>query len=65
LIPISGGEIVLDMPFFMNNDSWFYFDGEKFALTAEAPPEARESLDEFYREEEAILNGGKDHELQA
>lgn len=51
---------MLDMPFFMNDDSWFYFDGERFALTAEAPPEARKSLEEFYKEEDAILNGGKE-----
>ena len=37
-----------DMPYFMTNPDWFYFDGEKYVLTDEAPEKAKESLKEFY-----------------
>ena len=41
-----------DMPYFMENNEWFYFDFEnkKFRLTSSAPPEAKESYNEFYHE---------------
>ena len=46
---------MLDMPYFMTNESWYYFDGEKFVLTEEAPEKAKESLEQFYRDEEKLL----------
>lgn len=43
---------MLDMPYFMENDDWFYFDiGEKkFMLTEEANQKAKRSYAEFYKE---------------
>lgn len=43
---------MLDMPYFMENEKWFYFDGKKrkFVLTKEAPAEAKKSYREFYNE---------------
>ena len=49
---------MLDMPFFMTNPNWFYFDGEKFRLTEVAPKEAHESIEEFYKDEDEMLKGG-------
>ena len=46
---------MLDMPYFMTNKDWYYFDGERFVLTAQAPEEAKESLEEFYRDAKEIL----------
>lgn len=45
---------MLDMPYFMENEKWFYFDGKKrkFVLTKEAPAKAVKSYKDFYREEE-------------
>jgi hypothetical protein len=39
------------IPFFMTNDSWYYFDEEtyKFYLTDTATTEAQESYDRFYK----------------
>lgn len=44
-----------DMPFFMEDSSWYYFDGKKFVLTDKAPEKARKSLQEFYQTEKQIL----------
>lgn len=41
---------MLDRPYFMENEKWYYFDAEdfKFKLTEEAPQKAVESYKEFY-----------------
>ena len=39
-----------DMPYFLTNEEWFYFDGNRFVLTDKAPKEAEESLTEFYND---------------
>lgn len=38
-------------PYFMTNKKWYYFDDTEFMykLKYEAPPEARESYEEFYK----------------
>lgn len=43
---------MLDMPYFMTNEDWYYFDGKakKYRLTPKAPQKAKESYDEFYKE---------------
>ena len=40
------------MPYFMENDEWYYFDyqAKKYVLTEKAPKRARESYAEFYKE---------------
>jgi hypothetical protein len=50
---------MLDMPYFMTNPDWFFFDGEKFRLTETAPEKAKESLKQFYEDENKMLKGGK------
>ena len=50
---------MLDMPYFMENPEWYYFDGVKFVVTENAPEKAKESLNEFYKEEEEMLYGTK------
>lgn len=47
-----------DMPYFMTNPEWFYFDGERFRLTKKAPEAARASLRDFY-EGEAEMGYGR------
>ena len=54
LTGISGGRKMQDMPYFMTNDAWFYFDGKHFVLTEAAPEKAKESLEAFYAAEEAM-----------
>lgn len=41
-----------DMPYFMENEEWYYFDYEKkrYMLTDKAPKEAIESYEDFYKE---------------
>lgn len=41
---------MLKMPFFLNDKNWYFFDEneKKYKLTPEAPPEAKESYEEFY-----------------
>ena len=46
-----------DMPYFMENSSWYYFDGKRFVLTDKAPEKAKKSLEEYYRAEEQMLSG--------
>ena len=43
---------MIDMPYFMTNKEWFYFDYQKrkFILTDKAPQKAKKSYNEFYRE---------------
>ena len=47
---------MLDMPFFMTNNDWYFFDGERFVLTENAPDKAKESLEQFYEDEKNMLN---------
>jgi hypothetical protein len=46
---------MLDMPYFMTNKEWYYFDGKRFVLTDKAPEEAKESLAEFYKDEKELI----------
>lgn len=43
---------MLDMPYFMTNEEWYYFDykSKKYLLTDKAPEKAKESYKEFYKE---------------
>jgi hypothetical protein len=45
---------MLDMPYFMTNDEWYYFDYQKrkYVLTDKAPEKAKDSYKEFYKEVE-------------
>ena len=49
---------MLDMPYFMTNKEWYYFNGERFVLTDKAPDEAKESLAQFYKDEKELIEGG-------
>ena len=44
--------MTLPKPYFMENESWYYFDEEEFCykLTSEAPQKAQESYKEYYSE---------------
>ena len=48
--------MLIDMPYFMENADWYYFDYEegKYKLTEKAPEAAEESYIEFYRELNAV-----------
>lgn len=46
---------MLDMPYFMTNKDWYFFDGERFVLTESAPDKAKESLEQFYEDEKNML----------
>lgn len=48
-----------DIPFFMTNDSWYYFDGKRFVLKRDAPEEAKKSIEEFYKTEKEIMGYDK------
>lgn len=48
-----------DMPYFMTDSAWFYFDGKRFVLTDAAPEKARESLKAFYETEGAMGYGNR------
>lgn len=50
---------MIDMPYFMTNEKWYYFDyGEKkYKLTKLAPKKAKDSYVEFYKE--VSTNGNK------
>lgn len=43
---------MIDMPYFMQNKSWYEYDfkKKKYVLTKEAPKRAIESYKEFYKE---------------
>lgn len=45
---------MLDMPYFMTNDEWYYFDYQKrkYVLTDKAPEKAKDSYKQFYKEVE-------------
>lgn len=40
-----------EMPFFMTNDEWYYFDENehRLKLTEKAPEKAKKSYEEFYK----------------
>lgn len=48
--------MTLDIPYFMTNEKWFYFDPKKqwYFLTDEATEKAEESYKEFCKEFEAV-----------
>ena len=39
---------MIEMPYFMTNKEWYYYDGEMLKLTDKAPKKAIESYKEFY-----------------
>lgn len=43
---------MIDEPYFMQNDKWYYFDYKKrmYVLTEQATERAKKSYKEFYRE---------------
>ena len=43
---------MVDMPYFMTNDEWYYFDFGKlrYVLTDKAPEKAKTSYDEYIKE---------------
>ena len=43
--------MTVDMPYFMTNNEWFYFDlkKKKYVLTDKAPDKAKKSYKEFYK----------------
>lgn len=43
--------IIAELPYFMTNDDWFYFDEAewKYKLTQNAPQEAVDSYNEHYK----------------
>lgn len=56
---ISGSDdMIADMPYFMENEAWYYFDYDKrrYELTDKAPKEAIESYEKFYKQLEIYNN---------
>lgn len=45
-----GGSMFVDMPYFMENEEWYYFDfvERKYKLTEKAPQKAIESYKKYY-----------------
>ena len=43
---------MVDMPYFMENEEWYYYDYQKrmYILTDKAPDKAKKSYKEFYKE---------------
>lgn len=43
---------MIDMPYFMTNEEWYYFDykNRKYMLTDEAPDKAKRSYKNYYKE---------------
>lgn len=43
---------MVDMPYFMTNEEWYYFDYQKrkYILTDKAPDKAKRSYEEYYKE---------------
>lgn len=39
----------VEIPYFMLNEDWYFFNGKNFELTAQAPEEAKKSLEDFYK----------------
>lgn len=46
-----------DMPYFMKDQTWFYFNGKEYVLTEKAPQKAVESLKEYYDTEREMGYG--------
>lgn len=48
---------MVDMPYFMTNDEWFYYDykTKKYKLTEKAPYKVKKSYEDFY----SNIYGGK------
>lgn len=44
--------MTIDMPYFMTNEQWYYFDNveKKYKLTETAPEMARKSYEQFWEE---------------
>lgn len=49
---------MLDKPYFMNNEEWYYYDfsQKKYRLTDKAPKKAKESYEEYYKELDFVAN---------
>ena len=45
-----------ERPYFMSNQAWYYFDESDFCykLTDQAPPEAVQSYEDFYKPTEIL-----------
>lgn len=43
---------MIDMPYFMTNEAWYYFDYKKrmYVLTEAAPDKAKRSYKQYYKE---------------
>lgn len=43
---------MIDMPYFMTNEEWFFLDAEKrkYVLTEKAPEKAKNSYEQYYKE---------------
>lgn len=52
--------MVIDMPYFMTNKEWYYFDEEEFCykLTDKATEKAKKSYKEFYNQLESVMGNG-------
>lgn len=48
-----------EMPYFMENEEWYFFADGKFQLTEKAPEKARESIEAFYKQEKTMLYGNE------
>lgn len=53
----------LDMPYFMENSDWFYFDfqEQKYKLTEFAPERAQKSYKEYYNALNYETSKGEDY----
>ena len=45
---------MVEIPYFMNNQEWFFYDYEKkkYILTSKASEKAKKSYEEFYKDVE-------------
>lgn len=52
MMTASAGDL-LEMPYFLTNKDWFYYDDEEkiYKLTDKAPERARKSYEDFYKED--------------
>lgn len=44
----KGAVKMIEMPYFMTNKEWYYYDGDQLQLTDKVPKEAIESYKEYY-----------------
>ena len=51
---------MIDMPYFMTNDDWYYFDftERKYVLTEKATEKAKESYDEYVETQRKAQESG-------